>query len=183
MDRLEALRMMQEAECLVDRQAVGQALDRMAAAICHDLSETFPMVLTVMNGGMVVCGELLLRLAFPLEVGYLHATRYGFDRVGSELEWLSAVPTGVAGRTVVLVDDIYDEGITLLAIREACLKLGATHVRTAVLLEKDHDRKVCHDYHPDYVGLTVADRFVFGYGLDVEGVWRNAPGIYAVTGM
>ncbi|MFW9603364.1 MAG: hypoxanthine-guanine phosphoribosyltransferase, partial [Trichlorobacter sp.] len=65
MDRLEALRMMQEAECLVDRQAVGQALDRMAAAICHDLSETFPMVLTVMNGGMVVSGELLLRLAFP----------------------------------------------------------------------------------------------------------------------
>lgn len=183
MDRIEALRLMQEAECLVDRQAVGLALDRMADAIRHDLSEKFPMVLTVMNGGMVVCGELLLRLQFPLEVGYLHATRYGFDMVGSELEWLSAVPNGVAGRTVLLVDDIFDEGVTLLAIRDACLTLGASEVRTAVLLEKEHDRKVCREYHADYTGLTVPDRFVFGYGLDVEGVWRNAPGIYAVKGM
>ncbi len=183
MHQHEALELFREAECLVDQQTVKAAIDRMASCIHADLANRLPVVLSVMHGGMIVGGELLTRLHFPLEVGYVHASRYGFSTVGSELEWLSPAPAMVQGRTVLLVDDILDEGVTLLSIKQACLQLGATQVLTAVLLEKDHDRKACPGYHADYTGLVIPDRFVFGYGLDIEGLWRNAPGIYALKGM
>ncbi len=89
----------------------------------------------------------------------------------------------MAGRSVLIVDDILDEGTTLAAIIDYCKAQGASEVLTAVLVDKEHNRKARPDLKCDFTGMTVEDRFLFGYGMDYKGYWRNAPGIYAVKGM
>src|SRR5512138_3837389 len=105
-----------EADCLFTPDEVEAALNRMAAAITERLAGTDPVVLCVMHGGLIVTGRLLPRLNFPLESGYLHATRYGHEFCGSHLDWRVRPTEDLRGRTVLLVDDILDEGTTLAAI-------------------------------------------------------------------
>lgn len=183
MERAEALRVLEEADCLAEQKVVEQAIDRMAADITERIGKQSPLVLCVMNGGLIICGQLLTRLSFPLEVGYLHATRYGHETCGGDLEWKVPVQADLAGRTVLLVDDILDEGVTLFALADECRNRGAREVLTAVLVDKQHERKVKPGYQADFTGLSIPDRFVFGYGLDYDGMWRNAAGIYAVKGL
>lgn len=183
MERAEALRILEEADCLADQQTVEAAINRMASEITTQIGKQNPIVLCVMNGGLIVCGQLLTKLAFPLEVSYLHATRYGHEINGGELEWKADFQSDLVGRTVLLVDDILDEGVTLLTLAKECLKRGAKQVLTAVLVDKKHDRKAQPGYRADFTGLDISDRFVFGYGLDYDGMWRNAAGIYAVKGL
>ena len=173
---------MEEADCLYTQQQVEAAMDDMAVAITQTLKDSNPIVYSVMNGGLIIAGQLLTRLHFPMEVGYLHATRYRNKLSGSELFWKARAEHSLVGRTVLIIDDILDEGHTLDAIMEYCRDAGAAQVLTAVLLDKTHDRKAYPDMRADFTGLDVVDRYVFGYGLDYKGYWRNAPGIYALKG-
>jgi len=125
----------------------------------------------------------LTKLVFPLEVDYVHATRYGHETTGAHLNWTAKPRLDLQGRTVLLLDDILDEGVTLAAIADYCRQQGAARVLMAVLVEKLHLRKVTPGMRADFSGLEVGDRFLFGYGLDYKGYWRNAPGIYAVKGL
>ena len=172
----------EEADCLVDADTVSAALQRLAAEIGTRLSECDPQIFVVMNGGLVFAGRLLPMLDFPLEVGYLHATRYGHALSGRQIDWRVYPTLDPRGRTVLVVDDILDEGHTLLAIVEALKAQGAREVLTAVLVDKRHDRKAVPGMRADFTGLEVADRFLFGCGMDYKGYWRNAPGIYALKG-
>lgn len=172
-----------EADCLFTPDDVEAALDRMAAAITSRLAGSDPVVLCVMHGGLIVTGRLLPKLAFPLESGYLHATRYGHEFCGSHLDWRVRPTEDLRGRTVLLVDDILDEGTTLGAIIDYCREEGAKEVLSAVLIDKEHDRKARPDLTADFVGLVSPDRFLFGCGMDYRGYWRNAAGIYAVKGL
>jgi hypoxanthine phosphoribosyltransferase len=183
MERDEALRVLEEADCLLDQATVDAAISKMAVEITERIGKLKPLVFSVMNGGLIFCGQLLTRLPFPLEVGYLHATRYGRETTGGDLDWQAVPQLEMAGRTVLLVDDILDEGVTLKALVDECLARGARQVLTAVLVDKLHDRKVLPGYRADFTGLEIPDRFVFGYGLDYDGMWRNAAGIYAVKGL
>lgn len=167
-----------EADCLYDRSEIEAALDRMALDISYALAEANPLVITVMQGGLITAGMLLPRLAFPLQVDYLHATRYRGETSGAELHWIVRPSQTLAGRIVLLIDDIHDEGYTLEAIVRACRDAGARRVYSAVLVNKRHDRKTV--YRSDFVGVEVPDRYVFGYGMDYKEYLRNAPGIYAV---
>lgn len=166
-----------QADLLFDQAAVEQAVDRMAEAITRDLAERDPILLCVMNGGLVPTAMLMTRLHFPLRVDYLHATRYRERTSGTDLQWKKHHEADLSGRTVLVIDDILDEGYTLEAILKHCRDAGAADVRSAVLVHKHHDRGV--DLKADYVALEVPDRYVFGYGMDYKGYWRNAPGIYA----
>ena len=127
-------------------------------------------------------GELLPRLAFPLEVAYLHATRYGHALQGNLLDWRVRPTQDLRGRTVLVLDDILDEGHTLAAIVDHLKAEGAASVHTAVLVHKEHDRKATPGMRADVTGLDIPDRFLFGCGMDYKGYWRNAPGIYALKG-
>jgi hypoxanthine phosphoribosyltransferase len=168
------------AECLHDADTVYQALDRMASAISDTLGETLPVVLCVLNGGIIPAGHLLTRLGFPLETGYLHATRYRGETSGAEVQWLCEPLIELQGRTVLVVDDILDEGQTLADIVDFCEQSGATQVYSAVLVQKHHDRLIT-GIEADFIGLQVEDRYVFGFGMDYKGYLRNMNGVFALS--
>lgn len=175
----EAMEVFNAADCLHDAAAIDSALAAMAQAIDQELRDSNPLVITVMQGGLIPAGMLLPRLNFPLQIDYLHATRYRGATSGGEIHWLVRPETPLEGRTVLLIDDIFDEGHTLAAIDHYCREAGAERVCSAVLANKRHDRKA--DYRPDFIGLEVEDRYVFGCGMDYKEYLRNAPGIYAVS--
>ncbi|MCK9283772.1 MAG: hypoxanthine-guanine phosphoribosyltransferase [Rhodocyclaceae bacterium] len=181
MTRDEAERILAEAELVVCAEDVKEAVKHVAKAVVGRLSGEFPLVLAVMGGATIFAGHLLPLLGFPLEYDYLHATRYGDATTGGELAWVVEPRAAVAGRTVLLVDDILDEGITLAAIRERLLTQGAKAVFTAVFADKQIDRP--KPIAADFVGLQLPNRYVFGFGMDVKGAWRNLPAVYAVKGM
>jgi hypoxanthine phosphoribosyltransferase len=169
-----------EAVMLHGPEAVAAALDRMAGEITVALDGTLPIVLCVLNGGIIPAGHLLTRLAFPLETDYLHATRYRGKTTGDrEIAWLCKPHLSLQGRTVLLVDDILDEGHTLKAISKFCRDNGAARVYTAALVEKHHDRRVA-GMTADFIGLAVEDRYVFGCGMDYKGYLRNLNGIFTL---
>lgn len=169
---------MPEAECLYSLQAIDKSLDRLAMQLDRDYLDKNPVLLCVMNGAVMTMGHLLPKLQFSLETDYIHATRYGDKTVGGELNWLARPNIDLNGRHVLLVDDIYDEGITLAALRNFCQQAGATSVKAVVLADKQHSNK--YGVQPEYIGLQIPDRYVFGFGMDYKGYLRNAPGIFAV---
>ena len=176
--RLEQLR--SRAVLLYGPDEINTALDRMAAGIESTLEGTLPVVLVILTGGIIPAGHLLTRLRLPLEIDYLHATRYRGQTTGADaIDWLCEPRIPLAGRTVLIVDDILDEGHTLKAIIEHCREAGARRTCTAVLVEKRHARRT-PGVTADFVGLEVADRYVFGFGMDYKGYLRNLNGIFTL---
>jgi len=177
-DLQQAKDILASADVIYSAEEVAAAVSRVAAEITEKLGETNPLLLCVMSGGVPFTGQLMTQLLFPLELDYLHVTRYGQETTGGALSWRSAPWTSVKGRTVLVLDDILDEGLTLAAIIERMKELGAKACYTAVATDKLNGKK--KPIQADFVALTVPDRFVFGYGMDVRGAWRNLPAIYAV---
>ena len=173
----EAQKVFNESECLFTAKQVQAAMDVMAEDIARVVSGRDPLILCVMTGGIIAVGQLLPRLNFPLQLDYIHATRYGGETQGGVLRWISKPRAALRGRVVVAIDDILDEGITLAAIVQSCKDEGASEVYSAALVNKRHDRK--NDFRADFVGLEVDDRYVFDFGMDYKGYLRNAEGIFA----
>lgn len=176
----EAAQVYHEADCLFNREQVERAILNMAKAISQDLAGKNPLVLAVMSGAMIPAGILLSHLDFPLQIDYIHASRYRGATSGGDLEWRVPPRFSLEGRCVLVIDDILDEGLTLQAILDSCRNRGASEVHSAVLVKKVHQRNI--GIEADYVGIEVEDRYVFGYGMDYKEYLRNAPGIYAVKG-
>jgi len=177
-DAKEAWAFLEASDLVADAPAVQAAIARMAAEIQARLGERYPMVLVVMRGAVVFAGQLLPRLRMPLELDYVHATRYGAATSGGGIDWRVPVPPAVRGRHVLALDDILDGGETLAAIRDRALALGAASFQSAVLVEKTLSR--AKPIAADFVGLAIPDRFVFGCGMDAKGHWRNLPEIRAM---
>jgi hypoxanthine phosphoribosyltransferase len=175
----ELRHVLEGAELLHDAAAIRLALDRMAAAISMELADAHPVVLCVLTGAIIPAGHLLTRLTFPLEIDYLHATRYRGATQGEHVQWVCRPETSLQDRTVLVVDDILDEGHTLADVLAYCRDAGAAQVYSAVLVEKQHARRA-DAVIADYVGLSVVDRYVFGFGMDYKGHFRNLDGVYAV---
>ena len=171
----EALR---SAELLCTAAGVAQAVQRVAAAVTRELAAENPLVLSVMGGAVVFTGQLLPQLRFPLEFDYLHLTRYANTTRGGSIEWKVFPRTTLAQRVVLVVDDILDEGYTMAEIRTRILAEGASRFYCAVFADKNLGRP--KPIVPDFVGVDLPNRYVFGFGMDIEGAWRNLPEIYAV---
>lgn len=168
------------ADCLFTKSEVEAAISKIAANITSELADKNLLVFCVLNGGLIFAGQLLTKLDFPLEVSYLHATRYLNETSGGELFWKAKPEVSFIDRNILIIDDILDEGHTLSAIIQYCQHAGAKSVYTAVLIDKEHQRKAIPGFSANYTGLKCRDRFIFGYGMDYKGYWRNAPGIFAV---
>lgn len=171
-----------EADMIYTPDQVTAAISRLAREISAALKGRDPLVLPVMKGGMIPAGWLLPQLHFPLQIDYLHATRYRDGTAGGELAWTHKPDAALHGRVVLLIDDIYDEGVTLANVIAWCRQQGAQEVHAAVLFAKQHDRNHGQMW-PDFVGLDVPDRYVFGAGMDYHGYLRNVPGVFAVKGL
>jgi hypoxanthine phosphoribosyltransferase len=170
-----------KATCIYSKKEVEEALDKMALDICKKVGDKSPVFLCVLIGGIIPLGNLLTRLDFPLEIDYVHVGRYGNNTVGGELNWKARPKTKLKDRTVVIVDDILDEGVTLALIKQFCENEGASEIFTAALIDKQKARSPEGIQDVDFKGLVIEDKFVFGYGLDYQEYLRNAPGIYAVS--
>lgn len=174
----EAQAILDRAELVCPAADIAAAVARVAGEVTAQLAGRHPLVLAVMGGAVVFAGQLLPQLPFPLEFDYLHATRYNGTTSGGALYWRVEPREKLAGRTLLVVDDILDEGITLAAIKARLLERGAAAVYTAVLVEKElgRDKPIA----ADFVGVRLPDRYLFGCGMDVHGAWRNLPAIYAL---
>jgi hypoxanthine phosphoribosyltransferase len=177
-EQLEGVR--KRSHCLYTQAQVEAALEAMALAITAELAQSEPVLLSVMNGALIFAGKLATQLDFPLQMDYVHATRYRESTSGEDLQWRSWPAISVQGRVVLVLDDILDEGLTLAMIVQWCKQQGANKVYTAVLIEKLHQHKL-NDFKADFVGLQAEDYYLYGYGMDYRGYFRNAPGIFAVA--
>lgn len=174
--------LIKNAELLFDQDAVQASITRMADVLNTRFnaadSKEFPLVLGVMGGAVVFTGNLLPRLSFPLEFDYIHVSRYGDDDKGGEVVWKVIPRSNVAGRTVIVLDDILDEGETLAHVKQRLLDMGAAEVILAVFADKAIGKK--KPVQADIVGLVIPNRFVVGFGMDAYGYWRNLPGLWAI---
>jgi hypoxanthine phosphoribosyltransferase len=168
------------ADLIAGHEVVAAAVDGMAAEIRAAVGGLDPVVMVVMTGGLMPAAWLMSRMDFPYAVDYLHPTRYRGRTTGGEVHWLVRPRLDLAGRHVLVVDDILDEGVTQNAIVDLCMGLDAASVRTAVLVRKRHDRRPA-DVRADFVGLDVEDRYVFGCGMDYREYYRGLPAIYALA--
>ena len=167
-----------QAECVHDMNSLNQAMDAMAESLTHKLAGKNPIFLCVVTGAIIPLGHLLTRLAFPLEVNYVHATRYKGEQQGGTLEWLAQPSCDLSQRTVVVFDDILDQGVTLQHIMDYCMQRNAKQVYSAVMVDKQVSRAPGGAQSADFRGLTVGDDYVFGFGMDYEENLRYLPGIY-----
>lgn len=171
----------EKSTCLYTKQEVETALDRLAQAIHAEMSDKNPIFICIVVGGIIPLGSLLPRLDFPLEVDYVHATRFKGDIVGSDLDWKVEPTASLKGRTVVIVDDILDSGLTMQAVYDYCYQRGAKKVYSVAFVDKLNARKPGGLPMADFIGLTVENHYVFGFGMDYKNYLRNAPGIYQVA--
>ena len=132
------------------------------------------VVLGVMTGGVIFLADLVRAIRRPIVLGVVHARSYRGTQAGPLETSLQAMPE-VSGRDVLLVDDIFDTGRTLSRLKQEVLDRGAARVRIAVMLRKDVARETTDA--PDWVGFEIADEFVVGYGLDLDGQYRHLPDI------
>ncbi len=167
----------QNAQLLHDHDAIEQAIDKMTGQIAAELADKNPLLLCALKGGIMITGQLLLKLNFPLTVDVINVSRYGRETTGGEINWLQKPSTDLADRTVLIIDDILDEGLTLEKMIEYCRQQKAKCVYSAVLVDKKLSKS--KPVQADFVGLEVEDHYLFGYGMDYKGYLRNLPGIYA----
>ena len=179
MTQISPRQLLDQSEVLFCEAEVTAAIQRLAADVSNALASSEPLVLCVMSGATVFAGQLLPLLGFPLEFDYVQASRYHNCTTGGEdVVWKMSPGENVRGRTLLLLDDILDEGHTLAAVRKKCLEAGAARVLIAVLTEKETGRE--KPVQADFVGLKVPNRYVFGCGMDVYGWWGNLPAIHAL---
>lgn len=175
----QAEEILNDAELLYSADVVTETVQRVANDITEVLSGQYPLVLCVMSGAVVFAGQLLPLLRFPLDFDYLHVTRYNDEICGGEIRWEALPRNSLQDRIVLVLDDILDEGITLAAIQGKVMECGAKEFYSAVFAEKRIVKS--KPLHADFVGLTIPDRYVFGFGMDIYGAWRNLPAIYAMN--
>lgn len=177
-----ARELLARAEELVSADTVQAAVRNVAEVLNQrfdtDAAGAFPLVLGVMGGAVVFTGHLLPQLSFPLEFDYIHVTRYGDQDRGGEVVWKVIPRQNVAGRTIIVVDDILDEGETLAHVKQRLLDMGAAEVILAVFADKDLGKQ--KPVQADIVGLTIPNKFVVGFGMDAHGYWRNLPGLWVI---
>ncbi|AOE50119.1 hypoxanthine-guanine phosphoribosyltransferase [Kangiella sediminilitoris] len=177
---------LEKSEVLIGEHTIDNAIQKIAEQLnqCYQQSQFKGEVIStfcIMNGGLYFSGQLLRYLNFPVKLSFLHASRYGDNTHGQKLTWtVKPKASDIEQQHILLLDDIFDEGLTLEAIAKECQQLGAKSVCSTVLVNKQHDRKPKSGFKPTFSGLEVEDRYIFGCGMDYKGLWRNLPSIYAL---
>lgn len=168
-----------DATLVASETEVEHAYRRLAAALQPLVDESSCILIGIMMGGLIPLARLAGMLEGDFKMDYCQVSRYRGGVRGGKPEWLRAPSLELKGQTVLLIDDIFDEGVTLEFAVDACREQGAARVFTAVLVHKRHERNAGRA-PPDFSGLDVADHYVFGCGMDYQHRWRHLPDIYAL---
>ena len=174
----EILAVRRHSSVVFSRETVDAAVAEIAVRLTREIANENPLVLCVMKGGVPFTADLLRCFDFALELDYVHVSRYHDSTRGTWLEWHGTPRTSVAGRTLLIVDDVLDEGKTMSALVAWGRERGAAQTLSAVLVAKDVPRD--EEVVADFTALEAPDRYLFGRGMDYKGYWRNLPDIYAV---
>lgn len=181
MNETDLNRILQQSRLVVSADEIDKTTTRMASEIDIRYQGKVPLVICIMNGGLMLTAHLMSKVKIHANIDYLQTSRYKGNTRGGKLHWRAEPQQPLEGRSVILVDDIFDEGQTLLNIVEYCRNQGASDVYSVVLLDKKHDRKV-NGLRPDLIGLEVEDAYLIGFGMDYQEYFRHLPAIYAVQG-
>jgi hypoxanthine phosphoribosyltransferase len=164
---------------LLSKEELHDGVNRMADEIMSLYRDRQLTIVGVLTGSVVLMADLIRVLDLPMRVGVLQASSYrGATTTRGELAINSELMLDISGRDVLLVDDIFDTGHTLVQVLEKMRDFGPTSIRSAVLLRKHGRQEV--DYQPDFVAFEIPDEFVVGYGLDFEDMYRNLPYLAAL---
>jgi hypoxanthine phosphoribosyltransferase len=159
---------------LFDQATIVQRLDEIAAQISADYRDRELTVIAILNGSLMFMADLLRRIPLPLRLDCLSVASYhGGLQTSGEVIFRQIAQPDVAGRHILLLDDILDSGTTINAIREKLQTASPQSIRVCVLLRKIKER--ARPTEADYVGFDIADEFVVGYGLDYRERYRNLP--------
>lgn len=169
---------MNRAPRLYSLEEIDSALNQVAKQLNKHFGQDPVVVLSVLQGGLVTTGTLLPKLTFPMQLDSVCISRYRKNTQGGTLIWKQRPSVDLSNQNILIVDDIFDEGVTLSEVKSYCLAEGCREVVSMALLDKQHQNKIANDTL-DYNALTVGDQYVFGFGMDYKGYLRNAPGIYA----
>ncbi len=167
--------MQDDLECvLFDEPTILRRLDEIAAQISADYHDRELTVIAVLNGSLIFMADLLRRIPLPLKLDCLSVASYhGGTRSAGEVVFKQIMLPEIAGRHILILDDILDSGLTLNAIRRKLEEAQPLSVRVCVLLEKKIERAA--PIEADYVGFEIGNEFVVGYGLDYMERYRNLP--------
>lgn len=171
--------LLRRSTLLATREDVRAAVDRMAAEVNAWYGDTPIVMLIVMTGAVMPAAWLASRLKMPLMMDFVHATRYAGTTEGGEIEFRVPPRINLQGRDVLIVDDIYDIGLTLEMIEDYCHARHARSVNSAVLVRKIHDRPTT-EKPPRFIGMDIEDKYIFGCGMDAYEHWRHLHEIRAL---
>jgi hypoxanthine phosphoribosyltransferase len=167
----------ENCKLLYSHEKIQQTIRGLAEKLNTEYKGKAVVYLTIMNGGMIFATDLAKELDIDMEMDYVQVSRYGTETHGGQLIWKHQCETNLKGKHVILIDDIFDEGYTLMAVDEWCKEQGAQSVKSVVLISKSHDRGYA-DYNVDLFGIEVEDLYVFGYGMDYQEKLRHLVNIY-----
>jgi hypoxanthine phosphoribosyltransferase len=164
---------------LFDEHEIRAAVKRLAQAISRDFDDEEIILVSVLKGSFMFISDLMREIKNPVVVDFIRATSYGCDTTTSGTVTLTKdLETDIAGRNVIIVEDIIDSGLTLTAIKELLLARRPRALKICALVDKRARRKV--QIEGDYVGFSMEDGFIVGYGVDYAERYRNLPAIYVV---
>lgn len=160
-------------------EQIGDRVREIAARISHELDGKFPLFVCILNGAFIFLADLVRALDIPLEVDFAQISSYGDETISSgRIKVVRDIATQVAGRHVIVVEDIIDTGCTLTHYLNELRARGPASLRVCALINKPQRRKFPLDI--DYVGFQIENGFLVGYGLDCGGRYRELPGVFEV---
>ena len=163
-------------EIFLKNQEIQKAIDKMAKIIAADVKDKQPLFLVVLNGAFIFAADLMRRFDFDCEVSFVKLSSYVGTKTTSVVREIIGLDEVLHNRTVIIVEDIIDTGITMASTIPKLLKLEAKEVKLATLLFKPNAFQ--KDFPIDYIGMEIPNDFIVGYGLDYDGFGRNLPDIY-----
>lgn len=168
-----------QLKILISRDEIAKAVNRLAWEIKRDYQGKKPLLIGVLKGSFVFMADLIRRLDLPLEIEFIKLSSYGSARESSgKVKVVQGLQTPIKGRDVLVIEDIVDTGITTSFLLDYLRKKKPASLKLCALTDKPSRHKV--PVSVDYLGFTVPDKFIVGYGLDLDERFRNLPDIYAL---
>jgi hypoxanthine phosphoribosyltransferase len=165
-----------DLELLYSREMIARRVGELADAISNDYQGKTPLLLCVLKGGIVFMADLMRRLRIGVEVDFILASSYEEDHTRGSVDISYVSASDFRNKDVLIVEDIIDTGLTCRALLDHIADRDPASLRLCTLLDKPSRRR-SEPVQPDYVGFTIPDRFVVGYGLDYDGKYRELPDI------